>query len=69
MIAALLDSAMTQCLFAQGCQAFTAELTVRYRQPVAAADRLIIRAWLVDSRRPLHPYEGCQEGCLNLNAG
>ena len=54
MIAALLDGAMTQCLFAHGCQALTAELTVRYRHPVATTERLTVRAWLADSRTPLH---------------
>jgi len=54
LIAALLDSAMTQCLFAHGCQAFTAELSVRYRQPVTAAESLTVCAWLAESRTPLH---------------
>jgi len=54
LIAALLDGAMTQCLFAQSCQAFTAELTVRYRHPVAASDGLLVRAWLVESRASFH---------------
>jgi acyl-coenzyme A thioesterase PaaI-like protein len=54
LIATLLDSAMTQCLFAHGCRAFTAELTVRYRHPVAAKERLTVRAWLADARAALH---------------
>jgi acyl-coenzyme A thioesterase PaaI-like protein len=54
VIAALLDGAMTHCLFAHGRKAFTAELVVRYRQPVAAADALAVRAWLTDSRARLH---------------
>jgi acyl-coenzyme A thioesterase PaaI-like protein len=53
VIAALLDGAMTNCLFAHGCRAFTAELTVRYRQAVAAQDRVTVRAWLTRSRPPL----------------
>lgn len=34
IIATILDSAMTNCLFAQGHKAVTAELAVRYRAPV-----------------------------------
>jgi len=54
VIAALLDGAMTNCLLAHGCEAFTAELTVRYRHPAAAKDRVTVRAWLTESRVPLH---------------
>jgi acyl-coenzyme A thioesterase PaaI-like protein len=54
MIAALLDGAMTHCLFAHGCRALTAELTVRFRHPVAVKERLTVRAWLADSHAPLH---------------
>jgi uncharacterized protein (TIGR00369 family) len=35
IISTLLDSAMTNCLFAQGHRAVTAELSVRFRAPVA----------------------------------
>jgi uncharacterized protein (TIGR00369 family) len=34
VIAALLDGAMTNCLFAQGVEAVTGELTVRFLRPV-----------------------------------
>jgi uncharacterized protein (TIGR00369 family) len=34
IISTVLDSAMANCLFAQGYQAVTAELTVRFRAPV-----------------------------------
>jgi uncharacterized protein (TIGR00369 family) len=54
VIAALLDGAMTNCLLAHGCEAFTAELTVRYRHPAAAKERVSIRAWRTDSRAALH---------------
>lgn len=46
VIAALLDGAMTQCLFARGVRAFTAELAVRYRASVIAAEGSSLRAWL-----------------------
>jgi acyl-coenzyme A thioesterase PaaI-like protein len=52
--AALLDGAMTNCLFAHGIEALTAELHVRYRQPVSATARIIVRGWLMKSHGRLH---------------
>ena len=46
VIGALLDGAMTHCLFARGVRAFTAELTVRYHAGVMAAEEARVRAWL-----------------------
>lgn len=46
VIATLLDGAMTNCLFAHGRVAVTAELTVRYRRAVAADQAVTVRAWL-----------------------
>ncbi len=54
IIAALLDGAMTNCLFAHGRCAFTAELTVRYHQPVTTTDQLTVRAWLTGTRTRLY---------------
>lgn len=54
LVAALLDAAMTNCLFARNCQAVTAELIVRYRQAVEPNSPMIVRAWLDGSRAPLH---------------
>ncbi|MCC6354411.1 MAG: PaaI family thioesterase [Verrucomicrobiae bacterium] len=48
--AALLDGAMTNCLFARGVEALTAELTVRYRGPIALLGEIAVRAWLTASR-------------------
>ncbi len=50
----LLDSAMTNCLFAHGIVAVTAELTVRFRHPVALDAPLAVRAEIVRSQEPLH---------------
>jgi hypothetical protein len=33
-------------LFAKGIRAMTAELIVRYHEPVIAAEELVVRAWL-----------------------
>jgi len=52
--AALLDGAMTNCLFAQGVQAVTAELTVRYREPVAVPGKITTRACLTESHDRLY---------------
>lgn len=54
VIAALLDAAMTNCLFAHACEAFTAEMIVRYRQPVAPDTPMSVHAWLDESRHALH---------------
>lgn len=53
IIAALLDGAMTNCLFAHACEAMTAELKVRYRHPVLAAAAITVRARLAESHGPL----------------
>ena len=46
--AAFLDGAMTNCLFAHGVRALTAELTVRYREPVAVPGKITTHATLTD---------------------
>jgi len=52
--AALLDGAMTNCLFAHGVQALTAQLTVRYSEPVAVPGRIMTSAHLAESHGRLH---------------
>jgi acyl-coenzyme A thioesterase PaaI-like protein len=54
MIASLLDGAMTNCLFAHGCSAMTAELKIRYRHPVAIDVPVQVCASLVGSVHSLH---------------
>jgi acyl-coenzyme A thioesterase PaaI-like protein len=54
LTAALLDGAMTQCLFARGIQALTAELRVRYRHPISTQSGAGVRGWLTESRGRLH---------------
>ena len=62
VISALLDSAMTNCLFAHGHAAVTAELKVRFRHPVSTERPARVRAWIASSLRPLHELaaEGCE---------
>lgn len=54
MICTLLDAAMTHCLFHQGIEAMTAELQVRFLNPVPCKELLILRATLLSSRRHLY---------------
>ncbi len=54
MISSLLDGAMTNCLFALGCEGVTAELAVRFRHPVATGRRATVRAWVHQSMAPLY---------------
>ncbi len=49
--AALLDSAMTHCLFHHGIQAVTAEIHIRYLKPIPCEAELELRA----SLRKVHP--------------
>lgn len=54
VIAALLDGAMTNCLFAHGGVAMTGELNVRYREPVPLGEEMTVRAMIKESFFPLH---------------
>ncbi len=54
IVCALLDGAMTNCLFAHGHTAVTAELKVRFRHPVLTDCPARVRAWIAASFRPLH---------------
>jgi acyl-coenzyme A thioesterase PaaI-like protein len=58
VIAALLDGAMTNCLFARGLLAMTVELKVRYHASAAAAEETSLRAW----------FEGSTHGLYQLRA-
>jgi acyl-coenzyme A thioesterase PaaI-like protein len=53
IIAALLDAAMTHCLFHQGVQAVTGDLHVRFLHPIPCKVPLDIRANVLFSRPPL----------------
>jgi acyl-coenzyme A thioesterase PaaI-like protein len=54
IVAALLDAAMTHCLFMQDVQAVTADLRVRYVDPVPCRGRLELTARLVDGSRRVY---------------
>jgi len=52
--AALLDCAMTHCLFHRGVRAVTGDLRVRYPHPVPIGARLKLQAHVTDARPPLY---------------
>lgn len=54
IIAALLDAAMTHCLFQHEVQGITGDLHVRYVRSVPCDAEMNIRAWLVSCRRSLY---------------
>jgi len=58
MTCALLDGAMTNCLFAHGRVAVTVELNVRFRNPVAIGRAVAIKAWIESSIPPLYVLAG-----------
>jgi uncharacterized protein (TIGR00369 family) len=45
LMATLLDEAMLAYLYLTGTNAVTAELTVRFRQPVRLGEELVVHAW------------------------
>ena len=51
---ALLDGAMTNCLFARGIAAVTAEMTVRFRHPIQLDQPLVVRASVTRCQPPLY---------------
>jgi uncharacterized protein (TIGR00369 family) len=54
VISCLLDGAMTNCMFAHGYVAVTAELDVRFQHPVVTGELATVRAWIDRSRSRLH---------------
>ncbi len=70
VIAALLDGAMTNCLFAQGRAALTVELKVRYHVSVAAAEEVSVHARLEDDAHGIYQLraELTQGGTVKASA-
>ena len=70
VIAALLDGAMTNCLFARGLPAMTVELEVRYHAGVMPAEEMSLCAWLKGSTHGLHQLraELTQTGVVKASA-
>jgi uncharacterized protein (TIGR00369 family) len=57
VITALLDGAMTNCLFAHGIEAVTGELTVRFLRPVVPDRVAEVNAHLTSASRRLYVLE------------
>lgn len=70
VISALLDGAMTNCLFAHGHASMTIELYVRYRHPVATDNPAMVRAWITSGTHPIHELtaELVQNGMVKATA-
>lgn len=54
IIASLLDSAMTHCLFEKGIRAVTGDLQVRYKHSIPYDAKIIIQANITESHPPLY---------------
>jgi uncharacterized protein (TIGR00369 family) len=57
VISALLDSAMTHCLFHRGIRAVTGDLYVRFLAPVSCDGELELGAWVVAETPPVYRLE------------
>lgn len=68
--ALMLDSAMTNCLFAAGVTALTGELAVKYRAPVKIGRAVALKAWIEKDHDPLFLVrsELSQDGELKVSA-
>jgi acyl-coenzyme A thioesterase PaaI-like protein len=54
VIASLLDTAMTHCLFHHKIRAVTGDLHVNFIKPIGCRERLKIRGWIESSFPPLY---------------
>lgn len=57
IVGALLDAAMTHCLFSRGIRAVTGDLRVRFRKPVPCDAELDVQAWLAAESPPIYRLE------------
>jgi len=54
VIAMILDDSMTNCLFAHGCVAVTADFRAQFRHPVVADQAATVPAWITYGALPLY---------------
>jgi acyl-coenzyme A thioesterase PaaI-like protein len=54
VISALLDAAMTHCLFHQDVRAVTGDLRVRFLRSMPCRSVLDLKAWVISARPPLY---------------
>lgn len=57
VLSAILDGAMTNCLFAHECIAVTADFHIQFRHPVVTDQNATVRAWITYSAQPLYALE------------
>jgi acyl-coenzyme A thioesterase PaaI-like protein len=58
ILATLMDEAMAYCLWLRGVPVVTAKLSLRYRDPVAVGERLLIYGRLIQEREKVALAEG-----------
>jgi len=70
IVALLLDTAMTQCLFARGAQGVTARLMIRFDAPVRIETEAVVQAAPAQGNRPMRKLraEIIQEGTVCATA-
>lgn len=70
VLSLVFDSAMANCMFARGCRAVTAELTVRYTHPVRLGGPARVTARVSRDLHPLYYLEAglTQDGVLKARA-
>ena len=70
MTSMMLDAAMTNCLFAHGTVALTAELRIRFRESVQVGRMATVKARIVRRSGPLSLLEAevLQDGRIRANA-
>ena len=70
VISLVFDSAMANCMFAHGHRAVTAELTVRFVNPVALGGSARVRAHVTKDMHPLYVLEAFleQDGAVKARA-
>jgi len=68
--AMMLDSAMTNCLFAAGITALTGELNIKYKAPVKIGRAVELKAWIEKDWTPLYLLKGdlSQDGEVKVSA-
>jgi len=57
VISSIMDGAMTNCLFARGFYAVTAELNIRFRHELHLKKPIRVRAWIVRESPPVYVLE------------
>lgn len=68
--AMMLDSAMTNCLFAAGVTALTGEFNLKYKAPVKIGRAVNLRAWIEKDYSPLYVVKSelTQDGDVKVSA-